>query len=102
MGHPIHNPFYVPLLVTCGLLLVTMLVYLVGMYYVPNSYSPRPLEIPAWLAWIDRHALLLIAGELGLLVVLAGLTIGLDRFFDPPSSGPPTRHRPPEGSGSGP
>jgi hypothetical protein len=84
MAQPLHNPFYALLVAACALLLVTMLIYLVGWIYVPNPDQPaRPEDRPHWVRWVDRNALYLIAGEVTTVFVLAGLTVGLDRFFEP-------------------
>lgn len=87
MGRPIKNPFYFLLLFTSAMLLVTMFIYLVGWNYVPNPDTPAPtVPLPPWMRWVDRNAIWLIAGEVAAIMVLCGLTIGLDRFFD---DGPP-------------
>lgn len=85
MAAPIRNPFYVLLVLASGALLITMLIYLVGWYYVPNPDQPDLVlpPMPPWVKWIDRHALWLIIGEVSAILLLSVLTIGLDRFFDP-------------------
>lgn len=93
MAAPIRNPFYGLLLFACATLLVTILVYLVGWFYVPLPGRPAPAApLPLWMQWIDRHALVLIAGEVAAIVVLGLLTIGLDRFFDPKAKSAPSTH----------
>lgn len=84
MATPIKNPFYYLLLATCFCLLVTLFVYLIGWFYVPHAGRATPLvPMAPWMRWIDRNALYLLAGEIAALIVLAGLTIGMDRFFEP-------------------
>lgn len=85
MASPMRNPFYPLLLAACAALLVTMLVYLVGWAYVPNSAAiqePRS-PMPQWMRWVDGHAMILIAVEVVFIFVLTVLLIGLDRYFDP-------------------
>ena len=95
MGKPIRNPFYFILLAACLALLMTMFVYLLGFFYVPNPDGQALRgSLPPLLQWIDRNALYLIAGEVLLVIVLSGLTIGLDRYFDPPAA--PDDPKPPE------
>lgn len=95
MGKPIRNPFYFVLLAACLALLMTMFVYLLGFFYVPNPDGQALSgSLPPLLQWIDRNALYLIAGEVVLVIVLSGLTIGLDRYFDP--SPAPDDPKPPE------
>lgn len=90
MAQPIHNPFYVLLIAACALLLVTMFIYLVGWFYVPNPDKPLIADDrPPWMKWVDRNAIVLIPCEVAAILVLSGLTIGLDRFFEPrPSQHP--------------
>lgn len=75
MPQPIHNPFYVFLLASCGALLLTMLVC-VTMWVNPQD------QAPTWVRWIDYNWFKLVAGEVLAIVVFGCLTIGLDRFFD--------------------
>lgn len=84
MAQPTHNPFYVLLLAACGLLLVTMFVYLLGFWQTtaPGIQLPQNQEYSPLRLWIDRHAITLIACEVAAVIVLSGLTIGLDRFFE--------------------
>lgn len=87
MPQPFHNPFYPLLLAACFLLLITMFVYVVGWYYVPSPDRPMPVApLPSWMKWIDRNAFRLICGEVLAIVVLSGLTMGLDRWFEPPAT----------------
>lgn len=97
MAQPIHNPFYVLLVLACALLLVTMLIYLVGWFYLPNPDKPVAEDSrPAWMRWVDRKAILLIPAEVLAIFVLSGLTMGLDRFFEDPRRA--NLERPPESS----
>jgi hypothetical protein len=83
MARPIRNPFYYLLVTACGLLLVTMLTYVVGWFYVPNPDRPAPEPpMPGPMAWIDRNALWLIASEVVAILALGLLTIATDRWFD--------------------
>lgn len=86
MGRTIRNPFYWLLLIASFALLFTVLVNVAGWYHwigktqsIPNE---SPDRLPAWMRWIDRHSMTLIAGEVVAIIALAGLTIGLDRVFD--------------------
>lgn len=85
MAAPIRNPFYVLLILASGALLLTMFIYLLGWYYVPNPDQPAMNlpPMPPWVKWIDRHAMWLITAEVATILVLSALTIGLDRFFEP-------------------
>lgn len=84
MAKPLRNPFYWLLILTCGSLLVTMLTYLVGWGAIPNPDAPgTEFKLPPFMKWIDRNALWLISGEVGLLVLFAVLTISLDAYFEP-------------------
>lgn len=86
MGKPINNPFYVLLVAACLALLATMFVYLMGWMYVPNPDLPVIEDTrPDWMRWIDRNAIALIAIEIVSVIVLSGLTIGLDNYFNPPA-----------------
>ena len=90
MSQPLHNPFYALLLVACGLLIVTMLIYLSGYYAVPSPYDNEAgpaFAVPGWVQWVDRNALILTACEAGMIVVFGVLAIGLDRFFEKKRSG---------------
>lgn len=86
MSQPMRNPFYVLLLAACGLLLLTIFVYLVGWYHwsssVTGSEPGGPVALPEWMQWVDRNAIFLIAGEVGAILLLSVLTVGLDRFFE--------------------
>ncbi|MFO0947521.1 MAG: hypothetical protein U1D30_16615 [Planctomycetota bacterium] len=84
MAQPTHNPFYVLLLLACALLLVTMFVYLMGFWQsvAPGLQGPADQEYSPLRLWMDRNAITLIACEVAAVIVLSGLTIGLDRFFD--------------------
>lgn len=83
MAKSIRNPFYYLLLAACLALLVTMFIYLCGFWFVPNPDKPKPLgQMPPLMKWVDQRAIWLIAGEVALILVLTGLTIGLDRFFE--------------------
>lgn len=89
MGKPIRNPFYFVLLFACLMLVMTMFVYLIGFFYVPDPDGQAlPGEMPPLLKWVDRNALYLIAGEVVVIILLSILTIGLDKYFDP---APPER-----------
>jgi flagellar biosynthesis protein FlhB len=86
MSRPIKNPFYWLLLTACAALLVTILVYLVGWAFWSNTVESMETgaqdPLPAWMRWVDQRALALISVEVAAIIVLSGLTIGLDRFFD--------------------
>lgn len=88
LTQPTRNPFYVILLAACAAMLVTMFIYLAGWIFVPNPDKPMMVDHrPPWMRWVDRHAIFLIAGEIAAVILLAILTITLDKYFDP---GPPT------------
>jgi ABC-type Na+ efflux pump permease subunit len=86
MSQPLRNPFYVLLLAACGMLLLTILVYLVGWYHWSNNAmgveSAGTPPLPEWMKWVDRNAIYLLAGEVGAILLFSILTIGLDRFFE--------------------
>ena len=77
------NPFYFLVLAACACLLITMFVYLLGYFFapLPNGMPRITTPMPGWMKWIDRNAIMLIACEVGCIIVFGILTIGLDGYF---------------------
>jgi hypothetical protein len=81
------NPFFVVLLGTSVVFVVTILGYLVSPYIlVPDPARPRPGPNSVRLAdWFDRHGPLTLAVEFGIMLLSGVLAMVSDPWFSPKS-----------------
>jgi hypothetical protein len=83
----LSNPFFVILLVTSTMFVLTALAYLVSPYVV----APRPGLPPrgegsiALALWLDRHAPLALGVEFAVMLASGVLAMATDRWFSPRS-----------------
>ena len=79
------NPFFVILLGTSVVFLLTILGYLVSPYVlVPDPARPRPGPKSVRLAdWFDRHGPVTLAVELGIMLVSGVVAMVTDPWFSP-------------------
>ena len=79
------NPFFVILLGTSGVFVLTVLGYLVSPYIlVPDPARPRPGPNSVRLAdWFDRNGPILLAVEFGVMLISGVLAMLTDPWFSP-------------------
>ena len=86
------NPFFAALLVVSTLFVLTILIYLVAAYGWPSERPDQGTNAPAFAAWMDRKAPLILGVEFLVMLATGILAMSTDDWFSGRSSpGPPSR-----------
>ncbi|MGO9470608.1 MAG: hypothetical protein ACLQIB_13260 [Isosphaeraceae bacterium] len=82
------NPFFVVLLGTSALFVLTVLGYLVSLYVLepdPNR-GPMAARSVAMASWLDRNGPLALAVEFGVMLISGITAMATDHWFSPRAS----------------